>query len=207
MILKRTVGTHQVQIAKNHAPEGLDVFRSQYTKFVDGSFLHGISNRYNIILGKRENRTARLFKGSSDFTGKSILQHDFVFDTLFHFINQNLSLLVCAKLAVLYHILIRIFPGHIRCDKEADKLLQCHVFMPILNKIVLEICQRQSRANFIAILLNSGTQTKTPGAGIKEACTMGSILHIIRECQRFLIIVKPRSKHLRQACADFCCAS
>ena len=36
---------------------------------------------------------------------------------------------------------------------------------------------------------------------------MRSVLNIIRECQCLFIIIKLGCKHLRNACADFCCAA
>ena len=202
LVFKSTICAHQIQITNHHAFKWSTAFRRQNPKFVDGSFLHSIGNLRDVIRCKGNNRTAGLFERSANLTSKAKLKHDFILDSLFDFIHQNLRLFVFAQFPFFNHVLIGMFPCHIRSNKEADKLFIRHALMPVSDESILKISQVLTGTELSTVFLNSSSKPKAPRSGIEETGPMCSILNIIRKRQGFLVVVESWRKHLRYTRAN-----
>ena len=192
LIIKSTELSQRIKIADNHILYICLVRSYKPAELVPCSLIYSIADTFDNIRFKGSNRARGLRQCTSDIRRQTVFKHDLISESAVNVTNKFLRILVRSELTICYHFFISLHPSHIRCDKLADKLLIIKFLMPIGNKAPLKLVKRNKTCICCRILLNSGTQTKSPCPVIEESCMVSCILHIIRESKCFFIIIELR---------------
>ena len=192
LIIKSSGLSQSIKIADNHISNICLICFHQPAKFVSCSLVHNIADRFDNIRFKCSNRARGFRQCTSNIRGQTVFKHDLISESAVNVAKKFLRIFIRSELTISYHFFISFHPCHIRSDELADKLFIIKLLMPIGNKASLEFIKRNKTCICRRILLNGGTQTKSPRSVIEKSCMVSCVLHIIGKSKCFLIIIELR---------------